>query len=137
MPATSSKPSQFFRNPITTMLKAFLEETIVSLSRQQLEWLGRTLAVSVGSLFSPSWNLLKDTLSRYVDINRLLSEHPGPQACLDLVLQLKAHGPDELMFSLMPSLAGCMLVSLGFIALCSLAGQLAARKLASCYALAR
>lgn len=136
MPAASSKPS-LHRKHKYTMFKSFLEETVLSLSRQQLEWLGRTVAVSVGSIFSPSWHLLKDTLSRYVDVNRLLAEHPGPQACFDLVMQLQAHGPQELMFSLMPSLAGCMLVSLAFMALCSFAGQLAGRRLARRYALVR
>lgn len=116
------------------MLKDMIKDVLLSLSQQQLEWLGRTMAVSAGSLFSPSWYLLRSTLSQYVDVNQLLAAGVSPQMLMSFSMQLRAHGSDEILFALMPSLAGCLVVSLAFIFACSRVGQLAARALVARYA---
>jgi hypothetical protein len=105
-----------------------LRSLLGSLSATQLEWLLRSLAILVGSWFSPSWALFRETITPWIDIDQVAQSETMLFEILDFYARLQAHR-DLVVHTLLPKLALCLFVSLGFLYLCNKTGQWMARYL--------
>src|SRR5687768_15093511 len=107
-----------------------IQVLFISFTRAQIETLGRLLAIFLGSFVSPTWFLLKQSLSPYINIDLLMQKDIGLMTFVNLIGQLESFGPRALMYELIPSLFLCTLASLCFFVLCGYIGKYAARYVA-------
>ena len=104
------------------MIKTTLKEFFLSLSQEQLEGFGKSLMVTVGSLFSPSWHLMKALILPQLKLQ--LSAGPVPA-----MLGLMQHMQGSHVNQLVPALLLCASCSVIFLLGCSTAGKLMTRTL--------
>lgn len=105
-----------------------------ALSPGQLEFLFRTMAVFVGSFFSPVWRIFREAVEPWIDVRALAHSDRPILEIIDFYHRMQMNR-ELLTTTLLPKLFLCLVLSLAFLFICNKLGQLAARYVVRTYTL--
>jgi hypothetical protein len=85
------------------------------------------LGLLLGSLFTPTWFLLKTVLSFYLPIDTIFRTGINTATVMEFMTRLEALGPQVLLGQMAPLLLMCQVISFAFLYICGNLGKRAAR----------